>query len=548
MTDLATSTSLISATTYDPANRLSSITGSVYNESRSYNTMGQLTGLTSNSVSMVYNYSATQNNGKITGQTDNVSGEQVVYAYDAINRLATAASTTSSWGQSYSYDGFGNLTDQTVTAGSAPSLHVVYNASNNRQTTDCSDTNGNINSAAACSGAPYSYDVENRIVWVPGNTAYAYAPGNKRVWRGTTSASHLTLDELTFWSVTGQKLATYTIQGGDPTVVYSPPSIGVVIATSNYYFGRKLIKNGSGYVGSDRVGSVGKYYPFGQEKPSATTNGTEKFTGYFRDAETTLDYAKNRYHQPGMGRFMTVDPYLNSAGPQDPGSWNRYAYTRGDPVNRYDRTGKDDGDCFDETGCGTDPGDPDPDPISQVCPGGFYFDESTEDCEPVSYYNEAPPPCDAQFLTQGVGGYSASDINLAARVIFAESSGNYTEDVYIADVIVNRLKNKMFSGGTLTTLTQVVSVPGQFNAITPPGPNWPFTNSGPGLYQSLQPADCNNLKTAIAAMTNVAQNGATANYNMFVAAGGHRGGTVVGGSVFWTVSPPPKPPRKRKGQ
>ena len=34
--------------------------------------------------------SAAQNNGKITGQTDNISGEQVVYTYDALNRLATA--------------------------------------------------------------------------------------------------------------------------------------------------------------------------------------------------------------------------------------------------------------------------------------------------------------------------------------------------------------------------------------------------------------------------------------------------------------------------
>jgi hypothetical protein len=72
------------------------------------------------------------------------------------------------------------------------------------QSTDCADANGNVNSTTNCSNG-YGYDVENRIVSVPGNTAYGYALGNKRVWRGTTSANHLTLDELTFWSVTGQK-------------------------------------------------------------------------------------------------------------------------------------------------------------------------------------------------------------------------------------------------------------------------------------------------------------------------------------------------------
>jgi RHS repeat-associated protein len=85
-----------------------------------------------------------------------------------------------------------------------------------------------------------------------------------------------------------------------------------------------------------------------------------RFTGYFRDAETTLDYAKNRYHQPGMGRFMTVDS--GRARPGSPGSWNRYAYTRGDPVNRVDRRGLDDcsADKSDDDGdndCDDDDGD-----------------------------------------------------------------------------------------------------------------------------------------------------------------------------------------------
>ena len=63
-----------------------------------------------------YAYSPTQNNGKITSQTDVLSGEQIVYTYDALNRLASAETTSGSpqWGQSYNYDGFGNLTDQNV--------------------------------------------------------------------------------------------------------------------------------------------------------------------------------------------------------------------------------------------------------------------------------------------------------------------------------------------------------------------------------------------------------------------------------------------------
>src|SRR5580698_5734591 len=74
--------------------------------------------------------------------------------------------------------------------------------------------------------------------------------------------------------------------------------------------------------------------------------GGPRSSGYFRDAETGLDYAKNRYHQPGMGRFLTPDRKRRSAHASRPGTWNRYAYTHGDPVNRVDRTGKDD--CGDD--------------------------------------------------------------------------------------------------------------------------------------------------------------------------------------------------------
>jgi hypothetical protein len=62
------------------------------------------------------------------------------------------------------------------------------------------------------------------------------------------------------------------------------------------------------------------------------------------------------------GRFDTPDPYTASGAPNDPGSWNRYAYTQGDPVNGRDRkglfvepvdAGGDDGDDDDPgEGCG----------------------------------------------------------------------------------------------------------------------------------------------------------------------------------------------------
>ena len=58
-----------------------------------------------------------------------------------------------------------------------------------------------------------------------------------------------------------------------------------------------------------------------------------------RDSYTGLDYADQRFYASTYGRFNTPDPYSASGGPGDPSSWNRYSYTRGDPVNRIDRSG-----------------------------------------------------------------------------------------------------------------------------------------------------------------------------------------------------------------
>ena len=90
------------------------------------------------------------------------------------------------------------------------------------------------------------------------------------------------------------------------------------------------------------------YYPYGQEKPSATTNDREKFATYLRDPESGLDYADQRYHNPGWGRFLTVDVGPTSAS--NPTTWNRYAYTLGDPVNLTDQRGLAPVGVFDDFG------------------------------------------------------------------------------------------------------------------------------------------------------------------------------------------------------
>jgi hypothetical protein len=60
-----------------------------------------------------------------------------------------------------------------------------------------------------------------------------------------------------------------------------------------------------------------------------------------------LDYADQRYYAAVDGRFNTADPYRASAGASDPGSWNRYAYVGGDPINYNDPEGRMASEVFD---------------------------------------------------------------------------------------------------------------------------------------------------------------------------------------------------------
>jgi RHS repeat-associated protein len=84
----------------------------------------------------------------------------------------------------------------------------------------------------------------------------------------------------------------------------------------------------------------------GENRGGTNPQDTWSFGTYWTDSVTGLDYANNRYYFNSLGRFMTPDPYASNSGgagdPSDPQSWNRYSYTRGDPVNRVDPAGMQD--------------------------------------------------------------------------------------------------------------------------------------------------------------------------------------------------------------
>jgi hypothetical protein len=84
-----------------------------------------------------------------------------------------------------------------------------------------------------------------------------------------------------------------------------------------------------------------------------------------------------------MGRFLTPDPKRKSARPSSPGSWNRYAYTYGDPVNHVDKKGLDP-DKGDSGSCDQDDPDYDPDLCGDDTGGGDDGDDEDPQSQNVT--------------------------------------------------------------------------------------------------------------------------------------------------------------------
>src|SRR5229473_1850887 len=223
MTETAPSTfTAVSGVTYNAAGQMTAGL-----ETRTYNSMGQVTNIHSGSLNITYNYSATQNNGKITSQVDNLTGEQVTYAYDAQNKRvwSCTASGTYSW-------------------------------------------------------FPCTSD-----------TYYFYGPNGKLLAQFTPVYTLAYTDQQNV-----HHSATLTFQNSSNT---------------RAYFGGRMLGD------EDRLGSRGKYFPYGDDRtsPAAPPNDQVKFATYTRDSATGLDYADQRYYGSTYGRFASPDPYIASGGP-----------------------------------------------------------------------------------------------------------------------------------------------------------------------------------------------------------------------------------------
>jgi RHS repeat-associated protein len=273
----------------------------------------------------------------------------VSYAYDDLYRLlsVTRAGQGTPY-QTYAYDAIGNPT-QASDLGSylytqLGKPHAATQAGTLRY---AYDANGNVASATTRTpdcvqvGRLMSWDSEDRLAFVSAagkTTRYGYtADGQRNKKEGP-------VDTVYFY---GQHLEVRNPDDGGLTYkftkyIYAGP---VLVAKSESETGAKHWYHqdhlSSTVAMSDATGALAKkteYEAFGQE--IASTGEAKNLRGYgshWRDDESGLLYMGARYYDPALVRFTQPDSVVPE--PDDPQSWNRYSYTRNNPVNRIDPTG-----------------------------------------------------------------------------------------------------------------------------------------------------------------------------------------------------------------
>jgi RHS repeat-associated protein len=301
-----------------------------------------------NSSPCTFNNYFTGDNGNVFQIINNLdSTRSTAFAYDFLNRLSQANTITTTgancWGETYTIDAWGNLTNRGGVSGMGSCYSEILNAApaspKNQLNGIFYDAAGNVTNDG--NGNQPTYDSENRIATDAGVTYYYDAdgfrmeksPGNM-YWPGPGG------EVLAETDLSGTINAEYVYFNGERIARIDRPSGAV-----HYYFSDNLE---SASVITDASGNVQQryyYYPYGGMQ-SGTGNDPNhyKFTGKERDSESGLDNFGARYDASSLGRFMTPDwaakptavPYAHYGNPQ---SLNLYSYVNNNPTTFGDPDG-----------------------------------------------------------------------------------------------------------------------------------------------------------------------------------------------------------------
>jgi len=270
----------------------------------------------------------------------NLTTRVIQYTYDPLYRLVEA-DYSSGENFAYAYDAVGNRTAYTRTITSTIATVYTYDAANrlatqNGESVFAWDDNGNLLSDGS---AVYEFNQANRLISATvGTTTTQYA------YNGNGARLRLIINGLP---------TTYTLDLAAPLVqVLVQQDSG---GSTRYLYGVTRVgeQQSAGWVYhlSDALGSVRQlvdggaqvvlargYMPYGEVLWSQGASDSKYgFTGEAFDASVGLVFLRARYMLPGLGMFLSRDPWEGNI--RRPGSMNGWVYGLGNPVKYTDPSG-----------------------------------------------------------------------------------------------------------------------------------------------------------------------------------------------------------------
>jgi RHS repeat-associated protein len=316
-----------------------------------------------------YTYDAAGNVTKIADTPVGGTADTQCFGYDYLRRLTSAWTATDAcatspsaailggpapYWQSWTYDKTGNRLSETnyntttgvgVTststypAAGAARPHALSTVATSGTTNSFTyDAEGNtIGRTIAGSTQALTWDAEGNLTKVvegSKTTEFLYDADGNRIIRRDPDAVTLYLGgtEVKLTKSTGALSATRYYKIGSVTAVRTTAG-GLTFEAADRLGTAQLSINAADLTVTQR-----RYLPFGELRGTAPTWPTGKgYVGGTVDSSTGLTQLGARDYDPDTGRFMSVDPIIDTSDPQQ---MNAYAYANNTPVTMSDPDGQ----------------------------------------------------------------------------------------------------------------------------------------------------------------------------------------------------------------
>lgn len=138
----------------------------------------------------------------------------------------------------------------------------------------------------------------------------------------------------TEWNVTAQEMTRYYLAGGQRVafrVIKSGQTDKVYYLLADHLGSTHVVMEVGGIV------ETKTYTAWGKDRTGGITKTDRQYTGQINESELGLYFYNARYYDADLGRFTSADTIIPQLGnPQD---WDRYSYTRNNPINYIDPSG-----------------------------------------------------------------------------------------------------------------------------------------------------------------------------------------------------------------